>query len=63
MQKTYSANPDISRGELKADPRLKEDLEYRRKEILPALLNTSLDALGRSVVTERFCTLRLKQLL
>lgn len=45
LEKTFSDNPDVSQGEFKADPRLKNDLEFRREKVLPALLNACLEAL------------------
>lgn len=43
--KTFSENPDPSRGELQADPRFKDDPKFVREHIVPALLNMSLEAL------------------
>lgn len=43
--KTFSMNPDPSKGELQADPRFKYDPKFLQSEVLPAFLNKVLVAL------------------
>jgi putative DNA primase/helicase len=45
FNKTFSINPDPSKGELKANPRFKYDPEFVQSEVLPAFLNKVLVAL------------------
>jgi putative DNA primase/helicase len=45
FSKTFKSKPDLSRGELQANPRFKYDKEFLRSEVLPALLNHILQAL------------------
>lgn len=45
FSKTYKRNADLSKGELEADPRLKNDPEFVRSRIAPALLNKMLERL------------------
>ncbi|MBD3880132.1 hypothetical protein IFO70_00020 [Phormidium tenue FACHB-886] len=44
FNKVFRSNPDISRGELKADPRFKDDPEFLRSNVLPAFLNRLIQA-------------------
>jgi hypothetical protein len=37
--------PDPSKGELKADPRFKYDMDFLKTEVCPALLNKAIKAL------------------
>lgn len=43
--KTYKTNPNPSRGELKADPRFKDDPQFVSENLAPALLNMMLGRL------------------
>jgi putative DNA primase/helicase len=51
FSKTFKTNPNLSRGELKADPRFKEDPQFVSEVLAPALLNLMLDRLPK-VLTE-----------
>lgn len=44
FEKTFKVNPDISKGELQADTRLKEDPDFVAERVLPALLNRLVEA-------------------
>jgi putative DNA primase/helicase len=43
--KVFKENPDPSKGELKADPRFKYDMDFLKTEVCPALLNKAIKAL------------------
>ncbi|MEG5038891.1 MULTISPECIES: DUF3854 domain-containing protein [unclassified Microcoleus] len=45
--KTYKRNADASQGELEADPRFKEDLDFVRERVAPALLNKMLERMPK----------------
>ncbi|MBD2307421.1 hypothetical protein H6G17_18260 [Chroococcidiopsis sp. FACHB-1243] len=45
LEKVFKTRPDLSRGELLADPRFKYDREFLCKEVMPAFLNKVLAAL------------------
>jgi phage/plasmid-associated DNA primase len=45
FDKTYVRNADPSRGELEADPRFKDDENFIRERIAPAILNKMLERL------------------
>ncbi|MEM9543652.1 MAG: DUF5906 domain-containing protein, partial [Cyanobacteria bacterium P01_E01_bin.42] len=47
FDKTFKTDPNLSYGELQADPLFKHDPHFIRDNILPALLNKILDALAR----------------
>ncbi|MEM9543126.1 MAG: DUF5906 domain-containing protein, partial [Cyanobacteria bacterium P01_E01_bin.42] len=47
FDKTFKTDPNLSYGELQADPLFKHDPHFIRDNILPALLNKILDALSR----------------
>jgi len=43
FSKTFKTNPNLSRGELKADPRFKDDPQFVSNVLAPALLNKLLE--------------------
>jgi putative DNA primase/helicase len=45
FKKTYAVGADVSKGELEADPRFKEDPSFVLEKIAPALLNRMLERL------------------
>lgn len=45
FNKTYKSNPETEKGELKADPRFKEDDRFLVEQVCPAFLNRLLDEL------------------
>jgi phage/plasmid-associated DNA primase len=47
FMKTFKVGADLSKGELEADPRFKDDPEFLRTQVLPAFLNKVLNALTR----------------
>lgn len=45
--RAFSSEPDIESGKLQVDPRFKEDPDFLREQVCPALLNYILDAFSR----------------